>query len=202
MDDRTPREILSKFYTDNNLDQDGGQSSSSVKIELTTKLHFYFPNFNARRKAVIKHDIHHLLTTYKTTLAGESEISAWEIASGCKNYWAAFLINTSGVMLGISINFWGVLKAFSRGRRTKNLYHHQFSNDEALDMKISDLRRHFYLGKYTKDTKPTLIDFILFSLFALFGVIYSIILLPLFPYIIFYTIYKKLTETKVGRLPL
>ena len=76
MDDQTPREILSKFYADNRLEQDGGNSSSSVKIDLTPKFYFYFPNFDARRKAVVKHDIHHLLTGYETTVAGESEISA------------------------------------------------------------------------------------------------------------------------------
>ena len=81
MDDLTPREILSKFYADNHLAQDGGQSSSFVKIELTSKFYFYFPNFNARRRAVVKHDIHHLLTAYETSVWGESEISAWEIAS-------------------------------------------------------------------------------------------------------------------------
>jgi ubiquinone biosynthesis protein Coq4 len=192
MDNQTPREILSKFYTDNHLEKDGGQSSSFVKIDITPKFHFYFPNFNARKKAVIKHDIHHLLTNYETTVSGESEISAWEIASGCKNYWTAFFIDTSGVMLGISFNFWGVLKAFSRGRQTKNLYHDQFSTDQALDMQINDLRKHLYLDKYTKDSKPTFIDFILFLTFALFGSIYSILLLPLLPFIILYTIYIEL----------
>lgn len=192
MDHQTPREVLSKFYADNNLDQDGGQSSAHVKIELTPKFHFYFPNFNARRKAVIKHDIHHLLTGYETTVSGESEISAWEIASGCKNYWAAFIIDTSGTLLGIPFNLKGVLKAFSRGRKTKNLYHDMFSEDQALDTTISELRKNLYLDIHTKDTKPTFIDLILFSIFIFFGTIYSIISLTLLPFIILYTIYIKL----------
>jgi len=199
MDDQTPREILSKFYSDNHLAQDGGQGSASVKIDMTPKFHFYFPNFNARRKAVIKHDIHHLLTKYNTTLSGESEISAWEIGSGCKKYWAAFLIDTSGTMLGIPINPWGVLKAFARGRKTNNLYHDQFSTDEALDMKISDLRKHLHLDKYTQDTRPTFIDFILFLVFASFGAVYSILALTLLPFIIFYTIYIELKTRNTRR---
>ncbi|RTY94987.1 hypothetical protein [Flavobacterium sp. GT3R68] len=103
-------------------------------MELTPNFHFYFPSFNARRKAVIEHDIHHLLTGYETTISGESQISAWEIAAGCKRYWAAFLIDTSGLMLGIATNFSTVLSAFARGRQTKNLYHDTFSTDEALDL--------------------------------------------------------------------
>lgn len=196
MDDQTPREILSKFYSDNNLDPDGGQSSSSVKIELTPKFHFYFPNFDARRKAVVLHDIHHLLTGYTTTLSGESEISAWEIGSGCENYWAAFLIDTSGVVMGIPFNLISVLKAFSRGRKTKNLYHNNLSNNKILGMKISELRKHLYLDKYPQDIKPSLTDFILFSLFALYGFIYSIISLIFLPIVISYTIYVLLIKSR------
>jgi len=191
-EDKTPREILRKFYEDHNLDADGGQSKSYVKIDITPKFHFYFPNFDVRKKAVIKHDIHHLLTEYETTVAGESEISAWEVASGCKNYWAAFLIDVSGVMLGVLFNFIGVLKAFARGRRTKNLYYDTFTTEQALDMKISDLRTAFNLDTHTKDTKPTLIDFILFILFVFFGGIYSLCLLIFLPFIVFYTIYIKI----------
>ncbi len=194
MNNQTPRDILSKFYVDNNLDADGGQGSSSVKIEITPKFHFYFPNFNARRKAVILHDVHHLVTGYTTTLAGESEISAWEIASGCKSYWAAFLIDTSGLMIGIPFNFMGVLKAFARGRKTKNLYHNGISIEKAMDMSVLELQQQFSLDKYEKNTKPTFIDFILFSGFALFGFVYSMLSLIILPFIILYSLYVFLKE--------
>jgi hypothetical protein len=194
-DDKTPREILSKFYEDHNLEADGGQSKSYVKIDIAPKFYFYFPNFDARKKAVIKHDIHHLLTEYETTVAGESEISAWEVASGCKSYWAAFFIDVSGAMLGILFNFFGVLKAFSRGRKTKNLYYNKFTTEQALDMKIGDLRKEFDLDKHPKDIKPTFTDFVLFMLFAFFGVIYSLCLWIFLPFIVIYTIYIKAKPT-------
>ena len=195
-EDKTPREILSKFYENHKLDADGGQSKAYVKIDIAPKFHFYFPNFDARRKAVIKHDIHHLLTEYETTVAGESEISMWEIASGCKSYWAAFFIDASGAMLGILVNFWGVLKAFARGRKTKNLYYDTFTTEQALDMKISDLRAAFELDIYTKDTKPSLADFILFMIFVFFGTIYGICLWIFLPFIILYTIYIEMITRK------
>jgi len=191
-DSRTPREILSKFYSDNNLPSDGGQSSGCVEIKLSRNFRLYFPNFNARRKAVLKHDIHHLLTGYDTTVSGESEISAWEIASGCKNYWAAFLLDTSGFMLGFLVNYFGILKAFARGRRTKNLYYDMFSNEQALDMQVCELRNQLLLDKYTKNTKPTFTDFIQFSLLTAFGILFSILSWVLIPYIIVYTIYIML----------
>ncbi len=188
----TPREILSKFYSDNHLEQDGGNSLPFVKIELSPKFHFYFPNFGARREAVIKHDMHHLITGYSTTLKGESEISMWEIASGCKTYKAAFFINTSGAMLGFLINYWGILKAFARGRKTKNLYYDMFTTEQALDMKVSELRHQFLLDEHPIDTKPTFMDFILFNLFAIYGLVYSVILFAFFPFIVFYSIYIEL----------
>lgn len=196
INDKTPQEVLHQFYIDNNLGDDGGQKSQSVKIELTKWFHFYFPNFDARRKAVIKHDIHHLLTGYSTTLIGESEISAWEIASGCKKYWFAFLIDTSGFMLGLPLNFFRVLKAFSRGRRTKNLYTDLISTEAALNMKIGDLQTYLDLDKFNDNVKPSLADFTLFVLFALFGLVYSVLLFPLLPFIIFYSIYIKLQKVK------
>ncbi|MFL5752957.1 MAG: hypothetical protein ACJ76F_06080 [Bacteroidia bacterium] len=192
MEKKTPREALSKFYSDNRLDQDGGNSSSSVKIELTSKLHFYIPNFDARRKAVPKHDIHHLLTGYDTSFAGECEISAWEIASGCKKYWAAFVIDTSGIMLGIPLNFMGVIRAYARGRRTSNLYHDKFSTEEAMDMKISVLRESLSLDKFPKETRVTIIDFILFSGFVLYGILFSICSLVLLPLVLIYSLYAIL----------
>ncbi|MES2516197.1 MAG: hypothetical protein V4580_18725 [Bacteroidota bacterium] len=189
MNDSTPAEILSKFYTDNNLDADGGQASSSVKIEITPKIHFYFPNFDARRKAVIRHDIHHLITGYTTTLAGESEISAWEIASGCKSYTAAFFIDTSGFMVGIPFNFRRVLRAFARGRRTQNLYHDTISLDQAMQMKISELKKQFQLDVYDIYTKPTITDVLLFLSFACYGFLFSLASVILFPFIAFYSLY-------------
>jgi hypothetical protein len=194
---KTPREILSEFYATNHLDPDGGQSSSFVKIEVTPRFYFYIPNFNARRKAVIRHDVHHILTGYETSINGESEISTWEIASGCKKYWAAFLIDISGAMLGIPFNFWGVLKAFSRGRKTKNLYHDLFTEEQFLDMKVSDLRAYLKLDFYLINTRPSFYDFILFCFFALAGCLYSLISLAFLPFVVLYTGYVMLTKSKI-----
>lgn len=191
---KTPREILSQFYKDNHLGADGGNASSSVKIELTKNFCFYFPNFDQRRRAVIKHDIHHLLTGYKTTLKEESEISAWEIGSGCKKYWAAFFINTSGLMIGYVFNFLGVLRAFARGRRTRNLYDDSIPTEKAMDMNIGELKALFLLDQHPIKTKPSFTDVVLLLLFGLFGTVYSVLALLLLPFIIVYSIYIALKK--------
>jgi hypothetical protein len=196
MNTQTPGQLLKKFYEENHLGADGGQSSPSVKIELTSWLNIYFPNFDARRKAVLKHDIHHMLTGYKTTFSEECEISAWEIGSGCKKYWAAFFIDTSATMMGIPVNPWRVLKAFARGRKTKNLYHDFYTNEIALDLPIEELKKQFGLDKYGIDTRPGFTDFILFTAFSVFGLLFSIASLLLLPFIIFYSVYHSLKRKK------
>ncbi|TND07911.1 MAG: hypothetical protein FD123_2719 [Bacteroidetes bacterium] len=194
MNMQTPRQILDKFYKDNRLGDDGGQSSSSVKIELAPKINLYFPNFDSRRKAVMKHDIHHLLTGYKTTLAGEGAISAWELASGCWNYKAAFIINLSGLMLGMLVNPLAVLRAFARGRRTKNLYADPFSNEEALDKPIGELQALFLLDKFGIDQKPGFADVLLLLAFLLLGLVNSLLSLVLLPFLVIYSLYVVISR--------
>lgn len=189
MDDKTLKELLPEFYKENNLGMEGGVDSPSVRIEMTKKIVLYFPNFAARKKVVLKHDIHHLVTGYPSTYTGETEIGAWEIASGCTKYWVAWVLNISAMMTGIVFNLWKVLQAFARGRRTKNLYHHIISNEEALDMKASELKKILLLDKYPKNTRPGFADYILFASWAFIGLIYSILSLILLPFVIVYTIY-------------
>ena len=121
-DMQTPRDLLPAFYRKYQLGDDGGQSRAYVKVELTKKISLYFPNFDARRKAIFKHDVHHMVTGYTSTFKGETEIGAWEIGSGCRQYWAAFILDIAAITPGMLINAAGIYKAFVRGRRTKNLY--------------------------------------------------------------------------------
>lgn len=189
MDDKTLRELLPEFYKDYDLGMEGGKYEANVKVEMTKKIVFYFPNFPARKKAVLKHDIHHLVTGYPSTYTGETEIGAWEIASGCGGYWVAWILNMSGMMTGIVFNLWKVLKAFARGRRTKNLYHHLLSDEQALDIKLSELQQVLLLDQYSKNTRPGFVDYILFAGWAVIGLIYSILSLIVLPFVLVYTIY-------------
>jgi len=81
-----------------------------------------FPNFDARRAVLVTHDVHHLLTGYRTDWRGEGEIGGFEIASGCKQFWAAWFFNLGGFLFGLVIAPRRTFAAFVRGRRCSNFY--------------------------------------------------------------------------------
>lgn len=186
---KTPRELLPGFYKQYRLNDDGGQSSPYVKVEFTKKIYLYFPNFAARRNAVFKHDIHHIATGYTSTIKGETEIGAWEIASGCRHYWVAFVLDLYAVMLGVLFNPAGVYKAFVKGRHTKNLYMDVFTDVQLMDMPIFEIRKAMLLNNYPEKKKGSFSDLILFMLLLLFGAVYSLFSLLLLPFVLLYTTY-------------
>ncbi|MEO5564589.1 MAG: hypothetical protein ABIR18_14175 [Chitinophagaceae bacterium] len=193
---KTPRQLLPAFYQQYNLDDDGGQSSSYVRIEFTEKFFLYFPNFDTRRKAVFKHDVHHIATGYTSTFKGETEISAWELASGCKRYWAAYALDLHAVMIGMLFNPAGVYKAFIKGRNTRNLYADIFTDEQLIDMPLHEIKDSLRLNDYSGKEKGSFIDWILFVLMLLLGVIYSISSLVLLPFVLVYTAFILIKNRK------
>jgi hypothetical protein len=196
---RTPRDLLPAFYKQYELGEDGGQSSPHVKIEVTKKISLYFPNFPARRKAIFKHDVHHIVTGYTSTFKGETEIGAWEIGSGCRRYWAAFVLDMSGVMTGILFNFPGVYKAFVKGRRTRNLYSNSLIDAEVMNMPVAELRNKLLLTGYPENNYGNLTDMLLFAGLLLFGVIYATVSLLFLPFTLIYTFYILIGHEKGRR---
>jgi len=190
MENQTPRELLPIFYVEHDLGIDGGHSSATVRMNIIKGFYFFIPNFDARRKAVMWHDINHLVSGYSAaTFLGECEISAWEIGSGCKKYWAAFLIDTSGVMLGCFISPRKIVQAYARGRRTKNLYHDLYPLEKVLDTPIGTLRKLLLLDKYPKETDATIGDIISLGFFLVFAALYSIFSIVFIPILILYNIW-------------
>lgn len=119
-------------------------------------------------KVVKYHDLHHILTEYGTSLSGETEIGAWEVATGCTRSLAAWLLNLSGFAAGLFINPGGVYKAFLRGRQSSNLYHLSF-DDELLSQRVGQLRQQLSLDKPCEP--PTFIDNIVFVVWAIVSVV-------------------------------
>jgi hypothetical protein len=193
---QTPRDILPGFYKQYQLGEDGGQSSPHVKIEVTKKISLYFPNFPARRKAIFKHDVHHIVTGYTSTFKGETEIGAWEIASGCRHYWAAFVLDMSGLMTGILFNFLGVYKAFVKGRRTRNLYSNSLTDAEVMDMSVAEIKNKLLLTGYPENNYGGFVDILLFAGLLLFGVIYATVSLLFLPFTLAYTFYALILQKK------
>lgn len=198
-DRQTPRELLPVFYKQYNLGNDGGDSSAYVRVEFTQKIVLYFPNFDARRKAVLKHDIHHLATGYTSTFKGETEISAWELASGCTHYWVAIVLDLHAMMIGMLFNPAGVYGAFIKGRHTRNLYQDDFTDEQLMDMPLGVIKENMGLNGYAGNRRGKFGDWFLFLSWLLFGVIYSVSSLLLLPFVLLYTIYIIAREKKLVR---
>ena len=109
------------YYERNHFGADGGDSLEWVPVKVLG-LTFKIPNTDGRRRAVRIHDLHHVLTGYQTDLRGEAEIGAWELASGCIRWPAAQVLNTMALVMGMVIAPRRMLRAWARGRATKNLY--------------------------------------------------------------------------------
>lgn len=132
------------YFALNNLGR-GGYEDKWVKVEYGP-FRFYFPNTKSRVKAVRYHDLHHVLTEYDTSLAGECEIGAWEVATGCAGYFTAWFLNLSVFAVGLFLNPTGVYRAFLRGRRSGNLYRFPF-DEELLSAKVRDVRGKLRLNE-------------------------------------------------------
>ncbi|MBC8046983.1 MAG: hypothetical protein H7Y00_09330 [Fimbriimonadaceae bacterium] len=189
INENTPRELLPDFYKKYGLESDGGQSNPFVKVEMSNSFSLYFPNFDARRKAVLKHDIHHLVTGYPSVLKGETEIAAWEIGSGCKKYWTAFYINIFGLLLGMIINPKGVFREFMKGRKTLNLYRDKLPAEYWLDIKINDIRKQLLLNNYKTGNENFIKNTLLFIFYIIVGIILNVLSVVIFPIIFISTIY-------------
>ena len=133
-----------KYFALNNFG-DGGYDDNWVKVEYGW-MRFYFPNTRARVAVVRYHDLHHILTEYSTDMPGETEISAWEIATGCTANYAAWILNLLGFGFGLLINRRGVYRAFLRGRHSSNLYSFPFE-DALLAAKVGEMRCLLHLDR-------------------------------------------------------
>jgi hypothetical protein len=89
-------------------------------------------NTKGRQEAIHCHDLHHVLTGYDTTLTGEAEIGAWEIASGIPGkYYYGICLDGMGALFGLLHHPRRVIAAFRRGLRSRNFYR-EFVEDPAI----------------------------------------------------------------------
>jgi hypothetical protein len=133
----TLRAARSRYFAANRFGSDGGYGDAWVDFKLGP-IPFPFPNTRARVRAVRYHDLHHVLTGYAANFAGELEISGWEIAAGCKDFWAAWLLNLSGMACGLLVAPRRTALAFFRGRQTHTIYGEPY--EALLDRTIAEVR--------------------------------------------------------------
>lgn len=107
----------------------------------------HLPNIPSRVKAVKVHDIHHVLTGYPATWPGEVEIGAWEVATGCGTYWAAWFLNFGSLGIGLFLCPGRMFRAFRRGLRSRTNLYHGFDYEMALNTDIETLRKDIGLAQ-------------------------------------------------------
>jgi hypothetical protein len=180
---------LITFYQDYNLGEDGGNHLTYVTLEIGPFFKIYIPNWDNRRKAVLRHDIHHLLTGYKSELLGEFEIAAWEIGSGCMNYFAAYLLNSGGLLAGLLIYPIPTFKAFLLGCRTINLYQLHIEEKTLKNSTIDELKKRIGLDPKPNVNNPRLSEILKLLFHIILGFILQFFIFILSPLLIIYNIW-------------
>jgi hypothetical protein len=148
-----------------------GYDDRWVRLRLGRRMLPIFPNTRARVAAVRIHDLHHVATGYDTSWTGEGEISAWELASGCGPYLAAWVLNLGGFSIGCCLAPRRMLRAFVRGRHSKNLYAKGF-DPARLAQSVGALRSELELDRTVPAATSN--DLIAFSGWAALGLLYSV----------------------------
>lgn len=104
---------------------------------------FAVPNTRKHRWAIMLHDLHHVATGFGTDLAGEGEISAWEL----RGLRSLGLYVASIVLGGVAIGFARApLRAWSALRSPgRTLFDDTIAYAQLLDMTVGELRAHLGL---------------------------------------------------------
>jgi hypothetical protein len=113
------REARDRFLCSNGFRiEDYSAPTYTVKF---WRLRVRFPNTKAHQWATPLHDLHHILTGYRTDWIGEAEIAAWELRAGCKTL-VAYWLDASAATIGLFISPARVWRAFLRAKGQHTLY--------------------------------------------------------------------------------
>jgi hypothetical protein len=116
---------------------------------------FHVPNTPRHRWAIMRHDLHHVATGYGTDLAGEAEISAWELRGGLRSLGLfTGAIVTGAALLGLLIAPLRTWRAFQAGHAGRSLFVQDGLPYEALlELEVGELRRQLGLPERGLSTR-------------------------------------------------
>ena len=158
------RDALQLYFHANGFSADGGYNDKWVKFRVGP-FYVIFPNIQSRVNAVRFHDIHHIVTGYRTNFVGEGEIGAWELGSGCSHFKTAWYLNGTAFAAGVFFSPKKFLRAYVRGLHTKNLYDARAYDDTLLSKSVTELQHE--LGTFQADCEPTSSERVNFYIFSL-----------------------------------
>lgn len=85
------------------------------------------------------HDLHHVVTGYRTGLIGEAEISAYELRAGCGSV-MVFILCVGAILIAMFVAPRRVWRAWKRAKGAHTLYHTKLAYESLLEMSVADLR--------------------------------------------------------------
>ena len=98
----------------------------------------FFPILR-RNGPVVLHDLHHMLAGYPTDMQGEMEVAGWELGSGgCGWHGFYWIDRLTAFLLGLVMATGPTLRAFTRGRKCRNLFRR--NPEEVLRTDADELR--------------------------------------------------------------
>ncbi len=108
---------------------------------------FSVPNTPPHRWALMRHDLHHVITGYGTDIAGEAEVSVWEWAGGVSTPKIGLYTTSIVGSLAMLAYTRYPLRALAarRAARGENLFHGKIEYEAALAMTIGALRKQLGL---------------------------------------------------------
>lgn len=121
------------------------------------------PNFAWRRRAILAHDLHHVLTGIPCTLRGECQMAAWELGAGPMPHWGARLFCQPLILFGLLWTPRSVWRAFLAGRRSRSL-HDSVAIPSVLARPLHAVREEF---AGTSPKRATMADHARFAVLSL-----------------------------------
>lgn len=174
-DELTLRDALARYLAANGLG-DGGYRRRWVKLG-ERPFPTYFPNSAAYARAMRLHDLHHVVTGYRTDGSGEFEIAAWELGSGCASHVMAWIFDLFGMGVGGMIWPRATLSAYRAGLDSRNLFIERY-DEVLLDQRVGDVRAR--LGLPVSARRPAISEVFRFAGWSVVGAALLAIGLALF----------------------
>lgn len=110
-------EQVEEFRRANGLDP--RPEDSPVWMAQLGTFEFPLPNFDWRRRVLVQHDRHHLLTGYETTAQGELLMASWELGAEVYSDWRQRALCRFLMALGLITCQRKALAAYRRGQTWK-----------------------------------------------------------------------------------
>ena len=132
----------------------GGTDGSRWDVARAFGLPVPVLNSRARLRILPYHDLHHVITGYRTDEAGEAEVGEWTLATETRGgsvppLGAVYDLGT--FLIGLVRAPRRTVRAFFRGRHHRNLYDREVG--WCLDASVDQLRRHCHMDGEERATR-------------------------------------------------